>query len=153
MKRAILSYLGFVLVVFLAPATGAFSSPGDWYAGLQKPSWNPPSWIFGPVWTMLYFLIATSGWLIWRQGRFAANRVVFACFLAQLILNAAWTPTFFGMHAIGPALVVIVCMWCAILATVVAAWRKHRMAALLLLPYLAWVSFAMALNFTLWRLN
>jgi benzodiazapine receptor len=151
--KAILSYLAFLVLVFLAPAIGAFSAPGEWYAGLTKPDWNPPGWLFGPVWTVLYVMIATAGWLVWRQGGVQENRLVLAAFLLQLVLNAAWTPLFFGLHAMGIAFAEILCLWGAILAFILLAWPQHRAAALLLVPYLGWVTFAAVLNFTLWRLN
>lgn len=152
--KNLLTFLGFVVLVFCAPALGAFSQPGEWYDGLVKPSWNPPGWLFGPVWTALYLMIATSGWLVWRKGGLRENRAGLGAWLGQLVLNAAWTPLFFGMQAMGAAFVEIVCMWAAILLTIVLFWRGgHRAAALLLTPYLGWVSFATVLNFTLWRLN
>lgn len=127
--------------------------PGAWYASLQKPSWNPPGWLFGPVWTLLYVLMAVAAWQVWRRGGFKANRVPLACFLVQLALNAAWTPLFFGLHQPGWAFVDITLLWLAIVFTLVAFWRAHRVSAWLLAPYLAWVSFASILNFTLWRMN
>jgi translocator protein len=146
-----LAMLGaFILITFLAPAVGAFSPPGAWYQTLVKPSWNPPSWIFGPVWTALYLMMAIAAWIVWKRvGRGPALTLYFA----QLALNAAWTPVFFGAHQLGAAFIVIVCLWTAILFTLRAFWDISRPAGLLLVPYLAWVSFASALNFTLWRLN
>lgn len=127
--------------------------PGEWYASLQKPSWNPPGWVFGPVWTALYTMMAVAAWLVWKRGGFSAQRRARALFCAQLILNAAWTPLFFGLQQPGLAFAEIVVLWLAIAATLVAFHRVSRAAAWLLAPYLAWVSFAAALNFTLWRLN
>ena len=127
--------------------------PGEWYASLNKPSWNPPAWIFGPVWTLLYTMMAVAAWLVWRRGGFAVHRKPLACFLVQLALNAAWTPLFFGLHQPGWAFAEIVLLWLAIVATLAAFWRVHRPAAWLLVPYLAWVSFATFLNFTLWQMN
>lgn len=127
--------------------------PGAWYASLHKPSWNPPAWIFGPVWTLLYTMMAVAAWLVWRRGGFAAQRGPLTWFLVQLALNAAWTPLFFGLHQPGWALAEIVLLWLAIAVTLAAFWRVHRGGAWLLVPYLAWVSFASLLNFTLWRMN
>lgn len=142
--------LGFIVLTFLAPAAGAFTPPGGWYQTLNKPSWNPPPWIFGPVWTALYLMMAVAAWLVWRRvGQGYALRLYFV----QLVLNAAWTPVFFGAHQLGAAFIVIVCLWTAILFTLPAFWDISRPAGLLLVSYLAWVSFASALNFTLWRLN
>lgn len=138
---------------FGAASLGAFFMPGEWYATLKKPSWNPPGWIFGPVWSALYVLMAVAAWLVWQRGGFAAQRRPLALFLVQLALNAAWTPLFFGLHWPGLAFAEIVLLWLAIAATLAAFRPVSRTAAWLLVPYLAWVSFAAVLNFTLWRLN
>ena len=148
--RLILALGAFIFVTFLAPAAGAISPPGAWYQTLVKPAWNPPPWIFGPVWTALYLMMAIAAWLVWkRAGRGHALTLYFV----QLALNAAWTPVFFGAHQLGAAFIVIVCMWIAIFRTLRAFWDVSRPAGLLLVPYLVWVSFASVLNFTLWRLN
>jgi tryptophan-rich sensory protein len=152
-RHPILGFIGWVLLCFAAPALGAFSMPGAWHASLNKPSWNPPAWIFGPVWTLLYTLMAVAAWLVWRRGGFAAQRRPLTWFLIQLVFNAAWTPLFFGLRQPGWAFADIVLMWLAIVTTLAAFWRVHRGAAWLLVPYLVWVSFASALNFTLWRMN
>lgn len=141
---------GFILITFLAPVFGAFSPPGAWYQSLVKPSWNPPAWIFGPVWTSLYLMMATAAWMVWKR---IGRGPVLSLYFVQLALNAAWTPMFFGAHEIGAALVIIGCLWGAIFKTLQAFLSVHRPAGLLLVPYLAWVSFATFLNFTLWRLN
>jgi len=140
-------------ICFVAPALGIFAMPGEWYASLRKPSWNPPGWIFGPVWTALYAMMAVAAWLVWRRGGFAAQRRALTMFLVQLALNAAWTPLFFGLHWPGVAFAEIVLLWLAIGATLFAFRPVSRVAAWLLVPYLAWVSFAAVLNFELWRLN
>lgn len=151
--RQILALLGWMLLCFGAAAMGAWFMPGEWYALLKKPSWNPPAWVFGPVWTALYAMMAVAAWLVWRRGGFAAQRRPLALFLVQLVLNAAWTPLFFGLKQPGWAFTEIVLLWWAITATLIAFRRVSQAAAWLLAPYLAWVSFAAALNFTLWRLN
>ncbi|HYE33445.1 MAG TPA: TspO/MBR family protein [Methylomirabilota bacterium] len=151
--RLALGFGGWLFLSFCAASMGAFFTPGEWYASLRKPSWNPPSWVFGPVWTALYTLMAVAAWLVWRQGGFAAQRPALTIFVVQLALNAAWTPLFFGLHWMGVAFTEIVLLWVAIGATIVAFHPVSRAAAWLLVPYLAWVSFAAALNFTLWRLN
>jgi benzodiazapine receptor len=149
---------GFGLVVcfvlcFAAAAFGAQFGPGDWYASLRKPSWNPPNWIFGPVWTALYSMMSVAAWLVWRQGGWQANWRALTAFLIQLGLNAVWSWLFFGLRNPGLALVEILFLWASILWT----WRLFRpispAADWLLLPYLAWVSFAALLNGVLWRLN
>lgn len=148
-----LALAGWLLLCFAAASMGALFMPGEWYASLRKPSWNPPGWLFGPVWSALYTMMAVAAWLVWRQGRFAAQRRPLGLFLAQLALNALWTPLFFGLHQPGVAFAEILLLWLAIAWTLAAFWRVHRVAAWLLAPYLAWVSFAALLNFTLWRLN
>lgn len=142
--------LGFIVLTFLAPLAGAFTPPGAWYQTLNKPSWNPPPWIFGPVWALLYLGMAVAAWLVWKRGR---QGQALRLYVVQLALNAAWTPVFFGAHQLGAAFIVIVCMWIAIFLTQRAFQAVSRPAGLLLVPYLAWVSFASVLNFTLWRLN
>jgi tryptophan-rich sensory protein len=151
--RSALALAGWVALCFSAASLGAFFMPGEWYASLKKPSWNPPGWIFGPVWTALYAMMAVAAWLVWRRGGFAAQRRPLGWFLAQLALNAAWTPLFFGLHWPGVAFAEIVLLWLAIVATLAAFRPVNRAATFLLVPYLLWVTFAAALNFALWRLN
>jgi translocator protein len=151
--KGVLVLAGWLALCYGAASLGAIFMPGEWYATLNKPSWNPPGWIFGPVWSALYSLMAVSAWLVWKRGGFVAQRRPLALFLTQLVLNTAWTPLFFGLHRPGIAFVEIVLLWLAIAATLVAFRPVSRVAAWLLAPYLAWVSFAAALNFTLWRLN
>lgn len=151
--RQMLALLGWVLLCFAAATLGGLFMPGEWYASLRKPAWNPPSWVFGPVWTALYTMMAVAAWLVWRHGGFTAQRRPLAWFLAQLGLNAAWTPLFFGLKQPGWAFVEIVLLWLAIAMTLWSFRSVNRLAAWLLAPYLAWVSFAATLNFTLWRLN
>jgi len=145
-----LALAGLILITFCAPLAGMISPPGDWYASLNKPSWNPPGWIFGPVWTSLYLLMAVAAWLVWKPEGW--RRAMVSYFL-QLGLNAAWTPIFFGAHEPGWALVDIVALWLAILVTALCFYRVSKTAAWMLAPYLAWVSFAAFLNFTIWRMN
>ena len=144
---------GWLLLCFAAAALGGFFMPGEWYASLEKPSWNPPGWVFGPVWTALYATMAVAAWLVWRRGGFAAQRRPLLLFIVQITLNAAWTPLFFGLRRPGVAFAEIVLLWLAIAATLLVFARVSRPAAWLLVPYLAWVGFAAVLNFTLWRLN
>ncbi len=127
--------------------------PGEWYASLVKPQWNPPGWYFAPVWSALYVMMAVAAWRVWQRGGWRAQRRPLGFFLVQLVLNALWTPLFFGGHEMGLALAEMILLWLAIVGTVRAFWSVNRMAAWLLVPYLAWVSFAAFLNFTLWRLN
>lgn len=141
----------FLLLVFGAASTGAFVPPGEWYQSLAKPAWNPPAWLFGPVWTTLYLMIAAAGWLVWRRG--PEGRAALAFWGVQIALNAAWTLLFFGLHKPLWALVDIAALGLSILAFVWTAWPASRAAALLFVPYLFWVAFATALNAALWRLN
>lgn len=151
--KNILALFAWLLACFAAAASGAMFMPGEWYAALNKPAWNPPGWIFGPVWTALYVMMAVAAWLVWRRGGFAAQRRPLGWFLAQLVLNALWTPLFFGLRQPGWAFAEILLLWLAILATLLAFRSVSRAAAWLLVPYLAWVSFAAVLNGTIWRLN
>ena len=146
--------LGISMAFVAAAATfGALFSPGDWYAALEKPPFNPPNWIFGPVWTLLYAMMAVAAWRVWLRRAKAPVVLPLFIYAVQLTLNALWSWLFFGRHAMGMAFIEIMVLWCAILATVVLFWRVSRLAGGLLLPYLAWVAFAAFLNLTLWRLN
>lgn len=144
------------LILFLALvmgggiAIGILTAPGDWYAALNKPAFNPPSWIFAPVWTLLYIAIAVAGWRVWRlETRGKALRL----WTLQLGLNFLWSPVFFVQHRPGLALIIIVLLLLTILAFIAAAWRRDRIAALLFLPYAAWVGFASVLNAAIFILN
>jgi tryptophan-rich sensory protein len=147
------SLLGFAAACFLVAMTGSYFRPGDWYEGLKKPTWRPPNRLFAPVWTVLYLMIAVSGWLVWREAGFAGAALPLAVYAVQLVLNAAWTPLFFGLRRPDLGFVDIVLVWLSIVATIVLFMPIHVGAALLLLPYLGWVTFAAALNFAVWRLN
>jgi benzodiazapine receptor len=151
--RSVAALAGWLVLCFAAAATAFFISPGEWYAALKKPAWNPPAWIFGPVWTSLYVMMAVAAWLVWREGGWREQRRPLGLFLAQWLLNALWTPLFFGLHRPDLAFAEIVALWLVLAATVWSFWRARKAAGALLIPYLAWVSFAAVLNFTLWRLN
>ena len=142
-------FLVFLLLAGAAGACGAAFPPGAWYAALAKPAWTPPNVVFGPVWATLYVMIAVAGWLVWRTG----DRKALAIWGSGLSLNAVWSWLFFGRHAIGWALVDIVLIWLSIAAFIIWTWSRERRASLLFLPYLAWVSLAIALNAAIWRLN
>lgn len=155
-RRQWLMLTAFILVTFGASAIAGLSGTGstDWYRTIAKPTWTPPSWLFGPVWTALYFAIGTAGWLVWRRhGAFRPARGAFLLFALQLALNAAWSPVFFGLERPDLAFALILVLLAAILATMAAFTRHDRRAAWLLLPYLLWVSFATALTFAIMRLN
>lgn len=146
----------FVLICLGTAGLGAAwtnLSVGDWYATLNKPSWNPPKWVFGPVWTALYIGMAVAAWLVWRKNGLADAWLPLLLFGLQLFLNAAWSALFFGLRSPDLAFADIILLWIAILATIIAFGRVSSMAATLLVPYLAWVSFATALNWSIWRLN
>jgi tryptophan-rich sensory protein len=137
------------LAVIAAASFGAVFKPGDWYLSLAKPTWTPPNWLFAPVWTTLYVMIALAGWLAWRRQ----GGLLFAVWIAALLLNAAWSWLFFGRHWIGVALVDITALWCAIAGFMALAWRPAPAAGLLFAPYLLWVGFAGLLNLRIWQLN
>jgi tryptophan-rich sensory protein len=149
MMKRLLLWLG---AAFVPAAVGAPFPAPEYYAGLRKPAWAPPPWLFGPVWTVLYAMIGVAAWLVARRGG-SGTRGALGLWGGQLVLNAAWTPIFFGLRAPGVALAEIAVMWVAIAATTVAFFARRTVAGALMLPYLAWVSFATALNFAIWRLN
>lgn len=133
-NHGLLALAGWVLLCFAAASMGGLFMPGDWYAALKKPSWNPQGWIFGPVWTALYIMMAVAAWLVWKQGGFKVQGRALTMFLVQLGLNAAWTPLFFGLHWIGMAFAEIVLLWLAIAATVAVFRPVSHPATLLLVP-------------------
>lgn len=140
-------------ITFSAAFIGSRFPVDEWYAALTKPAWNPPNWIFGPVWGLLYLLMAIAAWLVWRESGFSGAGLPLAIFGIQLVLNAAWSWIFFGLHALGIALVEILILWAAILWTMLAFWKVSPISGVLLVPYLLWVTFASFLNFNLWSLN
>ena len=152
----IVSLVVALLICYSAAALGSgFTVPGlrTWYASLRKPSWNPPNDVFAPVWTVLYGAMAVSLWLVWTDAGFAAGRLALTLFALQLLLNVAWSWLFFARRNPSAAFADIVALWLAIGATALAFAQIDLVAALLLLPYLAWVSFAAALNFAIMRRN
>ncbi len=153
--RPFFGLVGWLLVTFAAAAIGARASidAGAFYGALTRPSWAPPAWLFGPVWSMLYLLMAISAWLIWRARGFAGAPAALALFVAQLVLNALWSWLFFVWHRGGLAFGEVLILWCAIVATAFSFWRINTLAGLLLVPYLAWVTFASALTYAVWQLN
>jgi benzodiazapine receptor len=153
-SKGLIGLASWSLLVFATAAVGAFASRGaeDFYQRLQLPTWAPPASVFGPVWTVLYVLMALAAWLVWRTGTDGRTRAL-SLFVVQLALNALWSWLFFSFHLGGLALADIVLLWVLIVATVVAFWNIRPLSGLLLLPYLLWVSFATVLNLVLWRLN
>ncbi|MHB8994390.1 MAG: TspO/MBR family protein [Armatimonadota bacterium] len=145
-----------LLVVYAVAGIGSsFTAPAvrEWYPSLIKPSFSPPSWVFGPVWTVLYAMMAVSAWLLIRRGEKRQLKLPMVLFGVQLALNLAWSILFFGLRRPDLGMVDIILLWLAILATMLAFWRIKPLAGALLIPYLLWVSFAAVLNFELWRLN
>ena len=151
----LLGLVGWLLLTFSAAALGALASvrADSFYLALVRPDWSPPVWLFGPVWTMLYLLMAVAAWRVWRDRGWREAQRGLLLYVVQLAANALWTWLFFVWHQGALAFIEILLLWSLILATLLAFWRRQRLAALLLLPYLAWVSFATVLSFTLWQLN
>lgn len=145
----------FILIVFASAGLGGWFTSlgvGDWYQSLHKPAWTPPGWLFGPVWTVLYVLIAISGALIWQQPS-ALRRKALGAWIVQMVFNVLWSACFFSLKQPGLAVLDIAALWLAILATMIWSKPLSAPACWLLLPYLGWVSFAAALNIAIWRLN
>jgi benzodiazapine receptor len=150
--------LGCILLSGLAGAVGtAFTSKSvtTWYVTISKPSFTPPGWVFGPAWTVLYIMMGIALYLVWERSSVpgAVTPWAFALFFVQLAFNAMWSVFFFGQRNIGVALVDIALLWAAVLVTMLVFWQISRVAGALFIPYLAWVTFAAALNYSIWRLN
>ena len=139
------------LILGLGSAMGLLFPPDAWYATLLKPTWNPPSWLFGPVWTALYILMAVALWHTYAQPEDRVRPV--GLFLVQFVLNLGWTPLFFGMQSPVLAFLDICALWVTALATALAFGKLRAMAGYLLVPYLLWISFALILNGTIWLMN
>jgi len=129
------------------------SATASWYHEIRRPSWTPPDRVFAPVWTALYAMMAVAAWTVYCRGGFRTQRLGLTLFITQLVLNAAWSFIFFGLRLFGVALVELVLLWCAILATMLVFWRRSTLAGWLMLPYLVWVTYASTLNFAIWWLN
>jgi benzodiazapine receptor len=154
-REQALGLAAWLLVVFVAAAAGAVASAQSqsFYGQLVRPDWAPPASVFGPVWTILYASMGIAAWLAWRERGFGGARNALSLFLVQLVLNALWSWLFFAWRLGGWALADIIVLWLLIVATLVAFWRIRPLAGALLVPYLAWVSFATFLNHAVWRLN
>jgi benzodiazapine receptor len=159
LRRTVRQWLGLavsLIICFTAAGIGealTSSSLADWYPGLAKPAWNPPDWVFGPVWTVLYALMAIAAWIVWRAAGWRRASRALGLFATQLTLNVLWSGLFFVRQNPGAAFLDVLLLWLAILATLVLFWRIDRNAGALLAPYLAWVTFAAVLNFAVWQLN
>ncbi|MEO7415300.1 MAG: TspO/MBR family protein [Opitutaceae bacterium] len=150
---ALLVFIGITAVAAAIGSSATFRSVQTWYPTLAKPSWTPPSALFGPVWTVLYFAMAVAAWRVWRSQAGAAANAVLRSYLAQLILNALWSVLFFGMRRPDLALLDIAALGVLLVIMLVRFWPADRWATLLWIPYVAWVSFASALNAAVWQLN
>ena len=155
--REVLRLVVSIVVCQLAGGLGAiFTTPAipTWYASLERPGFQPPNWLFFPVWTTLYTLMGIAAFLVWRKGLHERRvRVALGIFAIQLVLNTAWTIIFFGLYSLFGAVIAIVFLWIAILINIVTFWRISKVAGALLIPYILWVSFAGILNYSVWMLN
>jgi benzodiazapine receptor len=153
--RQIAGLAGWLVLCFAAAAIGAIASAdaGAFYAQLVRPGWAPPAWLFAPVWTALYATMAISAWLVWKEYTFIAARTALSMFIVQLAANALWSWIFFAWRQGALAFAEVLVLSCLIAITIAMFWRLRTIAALLLLPYLAWVTFATLLTFSTWRLN
>lgn len=154
-QKQVVGLVGWLIVGFIAAGIGGAASiqAGPFYTQLVRPDWAPPASIFGPVWAVLYALMGIAAWLVWRVGGFRAAKSALTLFLVQLVLNALWSWLFFSWHLGALAFTDILLLWALIVATVTAFWRIRPLAGALLVPYLLWVSFASALNYSVWQLN
>lgn len=146
----------FLLACFAVAAVGGFATSSTiqgWYDELEKPAWTPSGWLFGPVWTILYLMMAFAAWLVWRREGFIGAKRPMVFFAIQLALNCLWSIIFFGLKQPGLAVIEIIALWLSIAVTILLFWQRTKPAALLLVPYLLWVSFAAALNIAIWLLN
>jgi translocator protein len=154
-QKQILGLAGWLIVAFIAAGIGGAASvdAGPFYTQLIRPDWAPPPSVFGPVWTVLYAMMAIAAWLVWRVGGFRNAGIALSLFLLQLVFNALWSWLFFGWNLGAPAFVCVLALWALILATLIFFWQINPLAGALLVPYLLWVSFAAALNYSVWQLN
>lgn len=140
----------FLVIVLAAASSGAMFKPGEWYETLRKPSWTPPKWAFPVVWTILYVMIGYAGWLVWTTGGWSLPMALWAL---QMVTNALWSYFFFGIRRMDIALVDVAVLWLSVALFIVTAWSLVPLASLLFVPYLAWVTAAAALNYSVRRLN
>lgn len=154
-SRQLIGLAAWLFLTFCAAALGAMASvkAGVFYQELTRPEWAPPAWIFGPVWSALYVMMGIAAWLAWREVRPGEAKTAFILFVGQLVANALWSWLFFAWHKGAAAFGEVIILWILVAATLVAFWRIRLFAGALLLPYLAWVTFAAVLCYTVWRLN
>lgn len=154
MIESLVALAVFITLSFLASASGAFFRPGEWYyEQIRKPSWNPPSWLFPPVWTLLYIMMSVAAWLVWRETGVTGGLLPLGLFVVQLGLNALWSYLFFGRENLKAAFWEALLLFAAVFAMAVAFWEVRTLAGLLVVPYVLWVGFAAFLTYTIWRLN
>lgn len=142
-----------MLTSLAAASTGSIFRPGAWYAGLRKPSWVPPNWLFAPAWTVMYGLMSVAAFLVWATAGPGEGMTALVVYAVQLVLNALWSPVFFGLKRMGWAFVEVMALWLAVLATTLLFFEVNYWAGLMFLPYLVWVTFASMLTLAMWRLN
>jgi tryptophan-rich sensory protein len=154
-RREWIELVVWLLVVSAAASVGARASvnAGEFYQQLDRPAWAPPGWLFGPVWTVLYLMMAVAAWLVWRERGRAGARAALSLWVVQLAVNALWSWLFFAWRRGALAFGEVLLLWVLVALTTVAFWRIRPLAGMLLLPYLLWVGFATALTFSIWRLN
>jgi benzodiazapine receptor len=148
-----LGLVGFLVANGAAAMSGAYFKPGAWYDGLAKPPWQPPKWLFPVAWSILYATIAVAGWLVWLEAGFTGAAVALTVYAVHLVLNALWSALFFGMRRMDLAFYELTALWSSLVAVIALFHAVQPNAAYLLLPYLAWVTFAGVLNWTVWKLN
>lgn len=148
-----LAAFGFAFACFATASAGAIFAPGEWYESLRKPSWNPPNWAFPVVWTIIFIMIGTSGWLVWREAGWSGAALPLVIYGVQLVLNFLWSALFFGMKRMDLAFYEVLLLWLSIALLIGLFYPISPLAAWLLVPYIVWVSIAATLNFTVWRLN
>lgn len=154
-RKNIIGFFAWLTLVIIAAALGgiANANAGNFYSQLDQPTWAPPGWLFGPVWSVLYLMMSVAAWLVWKTHGFRGARVALGLFLFQLALNSLWTWLFFAWHLGALSFAEIVALWISILATLISFWRLRPLAGALLIPYLAWVSFATVLAYAMWVRN
>ncbi len=143
----------FILANFASATSGALFKPGQWYEDLKKPSWRPPNWLFAPVWLVLYIMIATAGWMVWRDAPPGELALPMTLYFVHLAFNFLWSAIFFGLRRPGWAFCEIIVLWLTLVATIIVFHPINPTAAYILIPYLLWGSFAGVLNFTIWQMN
>jgi len=152
-NRSFAPLIGWLALCFAAESTAVIFLPGRWYSHLHKAAWTPPSYLFAPIWTVLYGLMAVAAWMVWREGGFRKQAFALGLFLIQLALNSAWSFVCFGIHSLPLSVANMTLLWLALLATVRAFFAANRFAGWLLVPYLLFLTFAASLDVALWWLN